>query len=157
LTQNNEWIIMVNVPDFGAAGPGAGAGGYAGNGFDLFLSFTNAIQTAINPTLPGYIPAHIPPLLPGALPAGARIAANGMPPPPAHIAIPFIGGNNQRGWTHALGSQIIIDAIWGMFFDPAFAGRAANCAAITGISIIIPKSQRIGPAQSRAALTVDWM
>jgi hypothetical protein len=95
------------VPDFTLAGAAAGAMGYAGNGADLFQSYTNAIQEAMNTTLSGTIPPHIPPLAACALPAGAGIAANGMPPPPAHIAIPFIGGNNQRGWTHALVAKFL--------------------------------------------------
>jgi hypothetical protein len=161
LTENNEWVIMANVPDFNPYGPAAGGppgAGFTGNSRDLAQVLFAALRIA---TLDdSNVPAAILPLLRGALPPGTPIdPATGLPPLPRTIAIPFIGGIGQRGWAPEVVSKIFMNCILTLFFSPLYglASRTKYCAAVDRISIIIPRTVRFGITASVAALEADFM
>jgi hypothetical protein len=140
MVQNNA-IAMVNTPSLYVPGPVVAR--YPGNGDILHICFRNALAAAIAPIGIG-VPAAILAALPGAIGAAPAAALIAGPAPGTRISISFPYSGNRLGWSNQLFSEIILNLINDRFFDPGTppAIRAANCARVSGINIIVRRHPR---------------
>jgi hypothetical protein len=142
---------MVNAPT--RYRDGAVRGRYTGNGEDLRASLDNSLAQLLLP------PHHnIPPaVLTNNLPPEIITIMNASPPASGYdISIPYFG--HLGYWTHDRFSTILMEFIHHSFFDPntPAATRAANCAAVNSIAIIINRTPKAAIRPATRAMKAAW-
>jgi len=158
---------MVNPPQWEPTpAPDPMIGGYRGNAAALRSCYEAALAKVLTPkndSVPDALIAAMP--SPAVMKYGLYGAIPDMPHPTLHgeaynhgimLALPFIGG--QLGYPEQLAADVLLDFIHDSFTSentPAEV-RAANNAAISLLSIIIPLPQHRNRKEVELALKTAW-